>query len=688
MERKVKKTVAVLALAVVLVACNPAGHDTATDQSVRTSQPLHSGLLTEYMNPDVRPGEDFFSHVNGAWVDTLVMPADKPRYGIGTILHEQSQEHVREIIEQSAAGDFAAGSDEQKVGDLYDSYMDMETRNKLGVTPLAGEFDRIDSIADHDELAVYFAEANRSGYGMPFALSQYVDFKDPDVYMMYTWQGGLGLPDREYYFKDDDRSVDIRAKYLAHVGRMLEMAGLPGPAATAESIMALETKLAAEHMKKEQTRDMVALYNRIPRDELDDLMPEFNWDGFLEEAQIPNIDGVVVTQLDYMKALDEIIADTALDAWKPYLKWAALNASAGLLDESMDRQNFEFYSKTLQGTEEPLPMWRRGVNLVNGNLGEIVGKVYVREHFPPEAKERMLELVSNLLKAYEQRIRELDWMSDETKTEALDKLSKFTPKIGYPDLWKDYSALEIGKDDLVGNVRRSAHIVYQQQIDRQGGPVDRDEWQMTPQTVNAYYNPPLNEIVFPAAILQPPFFDLHAEDAVNYGAIGAVIGHEIGHGFDDQGSTFDGNGVMRNWWTEQDAEQFKKRTAQLVDQYSAFKPFPDVNLNGEFTLGENIGDLGGLSIALLAYRISLDGKEPPMMDGFTGEQRVFLGYGQAWRQKYREEALRMQIETDPHSPAMYRVNGVVRNVPEFYEAFDVAESDALYLPPEERVKIW
>jgi putative endopeptidase len=389
-----------------------------------------------------------------------------------------------------------------------------------------------------------------------------------------------------------------------------------------------------------------------------------------------------------MKALDGIISETAIDTWKEYLKWSALNASAGLLDESMDRQNFEFYSKTLQGTEEPLPMWRRGVNLVNGNLGEIVGKVYVKEHFPPEAKERMLELVNNLLKAYEQRIRELDWMSDETKAQALDKLSKFTPKIGYPDLWKDYSALEIGKDDLVGNVRRSAHIVYQQQIDRQSGPVDRDEWQMTPQTVNAYYNPPLNEIVFPAAILQPPFFDLHAEDAVNYGAIGAVIGHEIGHGFDDQGSTFDGDGVMRNWWTEQDAEQFKKRTAQLVDQYSAFKPFPDVNVNGEFTLGENIGDLGGLSIALLAYRISLDGKEPPVMDGFTGDQRVFLGYGQAWRQKYREEALRMQIATDPHSPAMYRVNGVVRNVPEFYEAFDVAESDALYLAPEDRVKIW
>jgi putative endopeptidase len=389
-----------------------------------------------------------------------------------------------------------------------------------------------------------------------------------------------------------------------------------------------------------------------------------------------------------MKALDGIIEDTDLDTWKTYLKWAVLNASAGLLDAATDRQNFEFYSKTLQGTEEPLPLWRRGVNAVNGNLGEVVGKVYVSRHFPPEAKARMLELVDNLIRAYETSIRQLDWMTGETKAQALDKLSKFTPKIGYPDAWKDYSALEIDRRDLVGNMRRSAQVAYQRQIDRQDGPVDKHEWQMTPQTVNAYYNPPLNEIVFPAAILQPPFFDLQADDAVNYGAIGAVIGHEIGHGFDDSGSTFDGDGVLRNWWTEVDAEQFKARTAQLVEQYSAFKPFEDLNVNGEFTLGENIGDLGGLSIALLAYRISLDGGEAPVLDGYTGEQRVFLGYAQAWRYKYRDESLRMQIATDPHAPRMYRVNGVVRNVPEFYEAFDVKEDDALYLPPGERVKIW
>lgn len=672
-------------LVLALVACGQNGNNAA---DAMNEPELHSGLLLEHMNTAVEPGDDFNAYVNGAWIETATIPADKPGYGIGTILNDQSQEHVRAIIERSAEGDFAKGSDEQKVGDLYQSYMDMDTRNALGVTPLSNEFEKIDAIRDYDELAVYFAEANKLGFGMPFALLQYVDFKNPNTYMMYIYQGGLGLPDREYYFTEDARSEGIRQKYVAHVATMLDLAGLGNGDAFAESIMKLETRLAAEHMKKEQTRDMVALYNKIPTPELPELMPNFNWDAYLTEAGIPDIDGIVVTQLDYIRALDGIITSTDLDTWKMFLKWAALNASATILTEELDKQNFEFYSRTLQGTEEPLPLWRRGVNAVNANLGEVVGKVYVKEHFPPAAKERMLELVNNLLKAYEVSIRELDWMTDDTKAQALDKLSKFTPKIGYPDIWKDYSALVIEKDDLVGNLHRSALVVYEQQLEKQKGPVQKHEWQMTPQTVNAYYNPPLNEIVFPAAILQPPFFDLHAEDAVNYGAIGAVIGHEIGHGFDDSGSTFDGDGVLRNWWTETDAAEFKKRTAKLVEQYSAFKPYDDINVNGEFTLGENIGDLGGLSIALLAYRISLDGREAPVMDGFTGEQRVFLGYAQAWRHKYREESLRTQIATDPHSPRMYRVNGVVRNVPAFYQAFDVREGDALYLAPAERVKIW
>lgn len=684
-----KRTLGIAALSLGLVAC---GQDTTTTDpvsaDVQAESLTHSGLSLELLDTDVRPGDDFFAYANGSWLDTTEIPADKASYGIGWILHEEAQEHVRTIIEESAAGDFAKGSDEQKVGDLFAAYMDMDNRNRLGVTPLAAEFESIEALSNYDDLAVYFAAANKLGINMPFALGQYVDFKDPDTYMMYTWQGGLGLPDREFYFLDDDKSKEIRDAYVAHVHKMLGLAGLGDDTAAVDMIIALEARLAGEQMLKEQTRDMVALYNKIPTGELAELMPDFAWDVYLSEAGIADIDGVVVTQLDYMKALNGIIHDTSLEDWKTFLKWKALNASATFLNEDIDMQNFEFFSKTMRGTEERQPRWRRGVNTVNGNLGEVVGRVYVSRHFSPEAKAKMLELVDDFIAAYEVSIRELEWMSDETRVQALDKLSKFTPKIGYPDEWRDYSALDIKRDDLLGNMNRAALVEYDRQIARQGDPVDRGEWAMTPQTVNAYYNPPLNEIVFPAAILQPPFFDTSADDAVNYGSIGAVIGHEIGHGFDDSGSTFDGDGVLRNWWTDTDREEFKARTAKLVDQYSAFKPFDDLSLNGEFTLGENIGDLGGLSIGLLAYKISLDGEESPVLDGYTGVQRVFVGYAQSWCSKSRDDALRHRINTDEHSPPRYRVNGVVRNIPEFYEAFDVAQTDNLYLEPEERVKIW
>jgi len=687
------KIITVLTLTLLLTAC---GQDNTSSQSVEVADvevvnsvpEKHSGLLLENMNTEVRPGDDFNAYVNGTWIDTNEIPADRASNSVGLIVHEKATANVKTIIEEAAEGDFAQGSDEQKVGALYASYMDMETRNQLGVTPLEAGFAKVDALENHQQLAVYFAEENKAGIDQPFVLGQYVDFKDPNTYMMYTWQAGLGLPDREYYFEEGDRSEEIRAAYVSHIETMFEKAGLVDGKDAASMIMALETRMAAEHMKKEQTRDMVALYNKIPLDELPELMPDFAWDVYLKTAAVDGIDGLVVTQLDYMRALNDIIKDTSIDDWKTYLTWKVLTANAGLLNEELDQENFEFYSRTLRGIEQPLPRWKRAVSNVNNNLGEVVGKVYVARHFPPEAKEQMLELVNNLIKAYEISIRELDWMGDETKAQALDKLSKFTPKIGYPDNWEDYSRLDIEETDLVGNMRRSALFVYEKNLARQGGPVDKSEWAMTPQTVNAYYNPPLNEIVFPAAILQPPFFDLQADDAVNYGSIGAVIGHEIGHGFDDSGSTFDGDGVLRNWWTDGDKVEFEKRTAKLIDQYSAFKPFDDLSVNGEFTLGENIGDLGGLSIALLAYKLSLDGKEPPVLDGFTGEQRVFIGYAQGWLGKSRDEALRQQINTDPHSPRQYRVNGVVRNVPEFYEAFDVVETDALYLAPGERVKIW
>ena len=679
-----KTIVSAIAL-LTLVAC---GQHTEEEAVVEQPKVLGSGIDSAGMDLSVRPGDDFFAYMNGTWVAETEIPADKSRYGTFDMLRDESQENVKAIIEESSTGDFAKGTDEQKVGDLYRSFMDTETRDAQGVEPLRPELDRINAIADLDDLAVYFAETGKRSLDAPFSIGQVADFKDPKQYMVYAGQSGLGLPDREYYFKDDEKSVVLRAKYVEHIEKMFDMAGFADGGAAAQTIMALETRLAEQNMTKEDSRNWSENYNKVAFEDLPELMPNFNWDGYIEEAGLKDVGAVVVFTTDYMKALDGIITDTDLDTWKIYFRWSALNNTASRLTTALDEQNFEFYGRTMTGTEEQRPMWRRAVGSVNGLLGEVVGKVYVKRHFPPEAKERMLTLVGNLVNAYEKSIKELDWMSDETKVQALDKLSKFTPKIGYPDEWRDYSALDIEPDDYYGNMERASIAEYRRLQDRQGGPVDRTEWGMTPQTVNAYYMPPLNEIVFPAAILQPPFFNLEADDAVNYGGIGAVIGHEIGHGFDDMGSTFDGDGVMRNWWTEDDKAAFEARTGKLVEQYSAFAPYDDLNVNGEFTLGENIGDLGGITIGLLAYEMSLNGEEAPVIDGLTGTQRVFLGFAQVWRGKYREEALRQQIATDPHSPVVYRANGSVRNVPEFYEAFEISEDDALYLAPEDRVKIW
>ena len=679
-----------LTSAIVLLALAACGQQQSEQAAATDEAPAASisGISTEYMDKSIRPGDDFFMFMNGAWIAETEIPADKSSYGGFGILRDESTENVKAIIDESATGDFAKGTDEQKVGDLYKSYLDMETRNARGASPLQPELDRIEAIANYDDLAVYFGGAVVRNLDAPFGVSQFSDLKKPTHYGVYAFQSGLGLPDREFYFNDDDKSVEIRTEYVAHIETMFDLAGFDGGAEAAQTIMALETRIAGEHMLKEDTRNWDVNYNKVALEDLPEIMPNFNWDLYLAETKTNDIDGVIVIMTDYMKALDGIIVDTDLATWKTYLTWVALNNTASRLSAELDDQNFAFYGTTLRGTEEQEPMWRRATTAVNGSLGEVVGKVYVDRHFPPEAKERMLELVGNLVKAYEKSITELEWMTDETKAQALDKLSKFKPKVGYPDVWRDYSALDIEADDYFGNVERSSVAEFEREADRRGDEVDRTEWGMTPQTVNAYYSPPLNEIVFPAAILQPPFFNLEADDAVNYGAIGAVIGHEIGHGFDDSGSRFDGDGVLRNWWTDEDRAEFESRTDKLVAQYSAFAPFDDLNVNGEYTLGENIGDLGGITIGLLAYNMSLNGEEAPVIDGFTGEQRVFLGYAQVWRNKYRDDALRNLIQTNPHSPSMYRSNGAVRNVPQWYEAFDVQEGDALYLPPEERVKIW
>lgn len=658
--------------------------ETSTESAPKV---LGSGLSLKNMDTSVKPGDNFQMYVNGNWIKETAIPSDKSSYGIFPILQDKSQEDVKKIIEFAASTENKAGSDEQKVGGLYASFMDMESRNSQGNQPLQAEFEKIESIKNQTDLARYFAHANKLGYAAPYGMFVYTDMKDPSQYALYTWQGGLGLPDREYYLKTDEKSVNLRNEYVGHIEKMLDLAAVEGSKSAAQTILALETKIAGKHMKKEDTRDMMGLYNKVAAADLKDLMPDFAWTDFFTEAGVNDVKEVIVPQLEYTKSLNSILKETDIATWKTYLKWGVVNHVGTRLSEDFDAQNFAFYGTTMRGIKEQRPQWRRAVGIVNANLGEVVGKVYVKEHFPPEAKERMLEMVDNLLKAYEVSIKELDWMSADTKKEALDKLSKFTPKIGYPDKWKDYPA-KIVENDLFGNLKRADLAEYDRQLDKLGKPVDKTEWGMNPQTINAYYNPSLNEIVFPAAILQPPFFDLNAEDAVNYGAIGGVIGHEIGHGFDDQGSTFDGDGVLRNWWTDNDRAEFKKRTTALVEQYNSFKVFDDLNVNGEFTLGENIGDLGGLSIALKAYKMSREGKEDQVMDGFTGEQRVFLGWAQAWRSKSTEEALRILVNTNPHSPADYRVNGVVRNIPEFYEAFGVKEDAELYLASEERVKIW
>lgn len=684
------RTVVSLSVALALTACSPQNttSETPSQAQAEQQQALQSGVIKENMDLSVDPGNDFFSYVNGKWVDNLEIPADKSSYGAGMILSDESQENVMDIIKSSSEGDFAAGSDEQKVGDFYRAYMDIDTRNALGMTPIVPELEKIDTIESYDDLAAYFAYANRYGYAKPFSIGQNADFKSPESYMIYTWQSGLGLPDREYYFKDDEASKDIRDAYIKHIERMFTLAKFDAPADNAQMLFNMEMAIAKLHMKKEQVRNWAVNYTKVPVDELSTYMPNFPWTLFLKEMQLEDLDNVVFLQSDFMKNMDSFIAETSLEDWKVFLKWGLLNASASRLSEDFDQADFDFYSKKLSGVEEQRPLWRRAVGLTNAHVGEVIGKVYVKKYFPPAAKDRMTEMVNNLLLAYKDSIEKLDWMTEETRQQALDKLSKFTVKIGYPEQWKDYSQLTVKAEDLFGNLKRSADVQYDVMLKKQGGPVWKHEWSMTPQTVNAYYNPTANEIVFPAAILQPPFFDMNAEDAVNYGGIGAVIGHEIGHGFDDSGSTFDGDGVLRNWWTDSDLSEFKARTSTLVNQYNEFEVLPDLYVNGEYTLGENIGDLGGISIALKAYHLSLQGEDAPVLDGFSGDQRVFIGYGQVWASKYREEALRTQIQTDTHSPAKFRTNGALRNVPEFYEAFNVTEEDALYLPPEERVKIW
>jgi putative endopeptidase len=650
---------------------------------------MRSGLDLSHVDAAVRPQDDLYRHLNGTWLREAQIPPDRPVDGGFHKLRDEAEENVRAIIKEAAA-DPAATDEGRKIGDLYASFMDETRVEQLGVAPVADDLAAVDAVEDLAQFQNLLGRLQRDGVGGALGMFVDNDDRDPDVYIVNTWQSGIGLPDEAYYREHEHEA--LRVEYRAHVGRMLTLAGVQDAEAVAERIYALEAALAGHHWDRVKCREADLTYNRMSRAEFDDLGGALDWSAWLAGAGAPSavLDNLVVRQPSYITGLSEVLERFSLEDWKAWLTWNVIHDSAPLLSSAFVNENFAFYGTTLSGTPQVRERWKRGVGLVEGAMGEAVGSLYVARHFPPAAKDRMMTMVTNLIEAYRASITQLEWMSPETRQRALEKLDRFNPKIGYPAQFRDYSTLHIDRNDLLGNARRASAFEWQRNIDKLGKPVDRDEWFMTPQTVNAYYNPGMNEIVFPAAILQPPFFDMDADDAANYGGIGAVIGHEIGHGFDDQGSKYDGDGNLENWWTDEDRAEFEKRTGNLIAQYDALEPAetPGHCVNGALTIGENIGDLGGLAIAYKAYLLSLDGQEPSVIDGMTGPQRFFLGWAQAWRTKIRpEEALR-RLTIDPHSPAEFRCNQVVRNIDEFYEAFEVSADDALWLDQEQRVRIW
>ena len=649
-----------------------------------------SGILTDELDPAVRPQDDLFRHVNGKWIDRTEIPSDKARYGSFYILAEEAEKAVREIIEEASSAE--PGTEERKFGDVYASFMDEKRIQQLGARPLKPLLDEVDAISTPAALLATAGRFERRGTSGFFQLFIDNDPGDPERYLVFFEQAGLGLPDESYY--REEKFAEIRTKYVEYLTTILGLAGLSMPAERAKRIYALETDLAAQHWDNVRSRDSEATYNLTTWKDIaaGALARGLNLDPWLDGIDAPkhSFKEVVVRQPSFLEALPDLITAERLEAWKDWMSWQVIRSNAGYLSDEFVGANFDFYGKTLTGTPELRARWKRGVSLVEGSLGEAVGRTYVERHFPKGAKAAMDILVANLIEAYRASITNLEWMTPATRAKAIEKLDRFTPKIGYPVKWRDYSTLKITADNLLANIAAVNEFEFQRELGKIGKPLDRDEWFMTPQTINAYYNPGLNEIVFPAAILQFPFFDEARDDAANYGAIGAVIGHEIGHGFDDQGSKYDGEGRLLDWWTAADRAAFEERTKSLIAQYDALAPrqVPDHHVNGALTIGENIGDLGGLSIAWKAYLISLNGAQPPVIDGMTGAERFFLSWAQAWQLKARDEEVIRLISIDPHSPNEFRCNQIVRNIDDFYTTFDVTASDALWLAPEDRVTIW
>ena len=642
------------------------------------------------MNPDIRPQDDLFGHVNGRWLDTTEIPGDRSAWGAFTALAEEAEHRVKAIIEELAEhGPHEPGSNAQKIGDLYSSFMDEARVEALGAEPIREDLVRLRGLGSHEELAAFVGSLERQGGSGFFGAYVDSDSRNSERYLVNLLQGGLGLPDESYY--REEKFAAIREEYVAHLERMLALADWADPAGSAQRVLQVETHLATGHWERAATRDVLKTYNLLTVEDLRKLAPSFAWDSWADAlgADDATLAETIVRQPSYFEHLSAAVDDIALDDWKDWAAIRVVRAASPYLSGAFVDESFAFYGKTLNGTPELRARWKRGVAFVEGAVGEAVGEEYVARHFPPRAKEMMDELVVNLIEAYRRSIEALDWMGEETKQRAYRKLETFRPKIGYPEKFRDYSALEVTPGDLIGNARAAAAFETDRELGKIGSPVDRDEWFMLPQTVNAYYNPGTNEICFPAGILQKPFFDVDADPAENYGGIGAVIGHEIGHGFDDQGSQFDELGNMNEWWTEADRAAFRGRSDALIAQYDGYEPrdLPGEKVNGALTVGENIGDLGGITIGLKAYLISLDGAEPPVVDGLTGVQRVFLSYGHIWRTKRRKEQMLQLLTTDPHSPAEFRAN-IVRNLDEFVTAFDVQPGDGLWLDPEDRVRIW
>ena len=680
-----------LGIAAGLTACQP--KDAAIETVQKTVQAVQKpelgtfGIALSNMDMSVKPGDDFFNYVNGKWIANTEIPADKSTYGGFGILHDRSVEQVKDIIQSMAEADTKPGSAEQKIGDLYAAFMDLDAIEANGVKPIMADIKAIKAAKTHSAIAAMMG-APSMGVNSPIGGWVDVDAKDVENYIFHITQSGLGMPNRSYYLDTDEKAKNIRAQYIVFLTAMLSAVGEDNAAARASAVLAFETKIAKAHWTPEKRRNRDLTYNKMTKAELVTLAPGFDWQAMADAAGVGAENTFVVREKSAIEGLAKVFADTPASVLQDYMMAHYVSAKSPYLPKAIDDADFAFYSAALRGTKEQRKRWKRGVSVVNRTLGEAIGQVYVKRHFQKDAKVQMDDLVENLRSAFKDGIDNLDWMSAATKEQAQYKLSTFYPKIGYPKNWKDYSALNVDKGNLISTMKSADIWQWNDMTSKLGQPIDKEEWFMTPQTVNAYYNPSLNEIVFPAAILQAPFFDPNADPAVNYGGIGAVIGHEMGHGFDDQGAKSDGDGVQRNWWTPEDEASFKTRAAELVAQYDGFEALPDLYVKGQLTLGENIGDLTGLTMAYVAYKKSLGGKDAPIIDGLTGDQRFFLSFGQIWQTKYRDESLRNLVKTNPHSPGMFRANGPVRNFDAWYEAFDVKPGDALYLPPEKRVKIW